>query len=161
VVDPQCGTYLCVTLAQSHVLRASLYSLPWIEALCADVSLGSEAIRVHQPLSVTPPSRQYVQSWRGSFHQKSRWKPAGTLLSSLLAGWRIAIHKPPPPPDMARAPLQPLLVVAQRDPQLVAAGSAPPVELKFSAAAGRPDTEQLADAVQVSEGGTKTYHHGI
>lgn len=50
MVDPQRGTYLCVTLAQSHVLRASLDSLPWIETLCADASLGSEAIRVHEPL---------------------------------------------------------------------------------------------------------------
>lgn len=93
VVDAQRGTYICVTLAQPHVLRL--------------------------------------------------------LLARLAVGWRIAVHKPPPPPDMARAPLQPLLLVATREPGLVASGAAPEVALRFSPAAGGPDAEQLAGAVQV------------
>jgi hypothetical protein len=74
---------------------------------------------------------------------------AGLLLGTLSAGWRVVVHKPPPPPDMARSPLQPLLVVAAREPGLVRSGAAPAVALRFTPAAGGPDADQLAGAAEV------------
>jgi hypothetical protein len=50
---------------------------------------------------------------------------------------------------MARSPLQPLLVVAAREPELASSGAAPAVALRFSPAAGGPDAEQLAGAAEV------------
>lgn len=57
---------------------------------------------------------------------------AGLLLARLAVGWRISVHKPPPPPDMARAPLQPLLLVATREPGLVTSGATPEVHRRWA-----------------------------
>ncbi len=42
---------------------------------------------------------------------------AAKLLSSFGLGWSIAIDRVPPSPDMAKSPLQPLLVTIMRIPQ--------------------------------------------
>lgn len=76
---------------------------------------------------------------------------AGTLLSALGEGWATAIHKPPPPPDMARAPLQPLLVVARRVPP---PAPLPPVRLSFSAHLDGPDSEQIRSVLRVCPSNT-------
>jgi hypothetical protein len=117
--------------------------------------------------SILPsPNRPWSAKWRqrGRDSTQLPLRPsntaAGLLLATLSRGWRVAIHKPPPPPDMARSPLQPLLMVAAREAGLVAGGAAPPVDLRFSPAAGGPDAEQLAGAREVGSNARVLSHPG-
>lgn len=50
-------------------------------------------------------------------HVKCCCVHAAKLLSSFGLGWNIAIDRVPPSPDMAKSPLQPLLVTIMRIPQ--------------------------------------------
>ena len=70
----------------------------------------------------------------------------GMLLTTLGRGWTTSIHKPSPPPDMARAPLQPLLVIARRCADI---SSVAPVHLAFTCSPSGPDARQLADVLSV------------
>ena len=91
---------------------------------------------------------------------------AGALLAAFGSGWRLALQRVPPSPDMAASPLQPLLVTAARVPGAAAepsgqdavdagsnaaqsggagSGAAPAVELGFAAAGvAGPASAQMA-----------------
>ena len=78
----------------------------------------------------------------------------GTLLSAFGAGWSVSLHKIPSTPDMAAAPLQPLVAVCRRLPGkqtgLAAAVQLPlPVQMAFKYSGGGPDASQVSDIVQV------------
>ena len=92
--------------------------------------------------------------------------PAGALLAAFGGGWRVALQRVPPSPDMAASPLQPLLVTAVRVSGAAAeassqdaadaggnaaqsggavSGAAPAVELQFAAAGvAGPAAAQMA-----------------
>ena len=62
----------------------------------------------------------------------------------------MTLHKPPPTPDMAAAPLQPLVAVVERDASVASPGAKPrPVKLAFKASAGGPDAQQMQSIVEV------------
>ena len=63
----------------------------------------------------------------------------------------MTLHKPPPTPDMAAAPLQPLVAVVQRAaPPASAIPKPPPVKLAFKASAAGPDAQQMQSIVKVA-----------
>lgn len=73
---------------------------------------------------------------------------AGALLAGLGAGWAVSVHKPLPPPDMACAPLQPLLLAARRTASPGGGAAVPPVQLAFTASSSGPDAAQLASVLK-------------
>ena len=62
----------------------------------------------------------------------------------------MTLHKPPPTPDMATAPLQPLVAVVERAaPSAASTPKPPPVKLAFKASAAGPDAQQMQSIVEV------------
>ena len=71
----------------------------------------------------------------------------GLLLDALRHGWKLELRQVPPSPDMARSPLQPILVRAVKE----ASADRMPPHIAFIADrfASSPNAEQLADIAKV------------
>jgi hypothetical protein len=78
--------------------------------------------------------------------------PAELLLSTFRGAWTVELHKPPPTPDMASAPLQPVVAVIQHRPTAEAEGKASelaPVKMAFKPSMAGPDAQQMRTIVNV------------
>ena len=135
VLDSCDGQYLCVTLGQTHVLSEhAIYTVAVSVAVSAAVSTTKCSIMQHildWPFAIRiMPTAHPIYSLsrlaclhtqdalqRSCSHTESCCVYAGKLLSSFALGWSIAIDRIPPSPDMAKSPLQPLLVTITRIPQ--------------------------------------------
>ena len=72
---------------------------------------------------------------------------AGLLLDTLRHGWKLELRQVPPSPDMARSPLQPILVRAVK--QASADRLPPHIAFVADRSASSPNAEQLADIAKV------------
>ena len=198
LLRPSDGAYVCVTLAQEHVLGAQLFG-PYIGAhieaalqrdvLCDLESYGHRSgdVVLHlqvntaasapdctfvAPLTATWVTHigrptvgnalvamfRVVLSVRAQAHCCAeargviRCGVADLLLRSFRGTWAMTLHKPPPTPDMATAPLQPLVAVVERVAALAGDGATakpPPVTLAFKAAKAGPDAQQMQSVMKV------------
>ena len=84
---------------------------------------------------------------------------ADLLLKTFRGNWVTTLHKPPPTPDMAAAPLQPLVAVVERVASASAEGNTskpPPVKLAFKTSAAGSDVQQMQSVAEVLD-----ERHGI
>ena len=133
VLSPH-GAYLCMTLAQSHVLSESL--------LAATACIAHTMY--YQRIGHIPVSTLAQGSWWARMMESS----AGLLLRYFRVGWQLQLAQIPPSPDMARSELQPLFVSAIK---LDAGGAGSPSHVLSSLrpAPTSPNAAQLADVLQV------------
>jgi len=146
VLDSCDGQYLCVTLGQTHVLsERAICTVAVLVAVSVAVSIAQCSIMQkcstfadctnsfigHLLFSTCAPlihrniflcSRLTCLLTHDTLQQRHSHTEcycvyAGKLLSSFGLGWSIAIDRVPPSPDMAKSPLQPLLVTVTRIPQ--------------------------------------------
>lgn len=76
--------------------------------------------------------------------------PTDLLLKTFRGSWAMTLHKPPPTPDMAAAPLQPLVAVVERAGPPGSPSPKPvPVKLTFKASEAGPDAQQMQSIVKV------------
>jgi len=106
---------------------------------------GRERLLGGQTLNPHPPPAHAVRKPLHLFESRNAVPCVELLLAHFKRGWSLEFVGVPPAPDMARSPLQPIFVRAQR----VAEGTRPTNYCSIKRSPKAPNAEQLDDICQV------------